>query len=51
MDPKTSNYATALNIYKTNFETNYAKSRAPFGLYVHYHWFFKADSNPESYLI
>ena len=45
MDPLLT--TDALEIYKYNFDDNYYGSRSPFGLYIHYHWFYKTDNNVE----
>jgi len=49
MDPVLTNYTAALNIYKYNFKTNYDHSRVPFGIYIHFHWFFKDNKNTDNY--
>lgn len=41
MDPDVSDYDRTMDIFKKNFAHNYHNgSRAPFGLYIHYHYFF-----------
>lgn len=57
MDPNITNYSpsnrnnTVMQTYKQNFDDNYDGSRAPFALYLHYHWFFKNNNNTSGYEI
>ncbi len=48
MDPDITDYEGTLEALKKNFEDNYEINRAPFGLYLHYFWFYKSDGTISS---
>ena len=43
MDPDISNYSESLDFLKSNFEANYKLNKSPFGLHLHYFWFYGKD--------
>jgi hypothetical protein len=45
MDPEIDDYEGTLSVFKKNFEDSYDLNRAPFGLYLHYFWFYNSDGS------
>jgi hypothetical protein len=43
MDPELEDFEGTLTAFKKGFEDSYGINRAPFGLYLHYFWFYDSS--------